>query len=87
MEEHADAGEPDLLGIAKLPVNRDRIEGVGLPHLQLIDGGAGAEIAADQPGLLGVPGVGLVRRPRPREIRGLESRARVTSTRALAPQR
>src|SRR5438552_18393749 len=34
-----------------------------MPHLQVIDGGAWDEIASHQPGLLGIPVVGLLRRP------------------------
>jgi hypothetical protein len=44
-------------GTRKMPV--DGVEGIGLPHLQLVDGGGGQEICAHQPGLLGIPGIGL----------------------------
>ena len=40
-----------------------RIEGGGLPHLQLVDRRGRGVIAAHQPGLLGLPGVGRLRRP------------------------
>ena len=35
------------------------IEGVGLPHFELVDGVGGDVVAADEPGLMRVPGVGL----------------------------
>jgi hypothetical protein len=40
----------------QLAVNRLWIKGISLPHFQLIDGSAGDEIAAQQPGLLCIPG-------------------------------
>ena len=56
---HAEALRPRF----KFAVDGREIEGVGLPHFEFVDGGAGDEIAADQPGLLCVPVVGVLRRP------------------------
>ena len=55
---HADAGRP-----AELPVDRFRVKGVGLPHLELVDRGGWREVASHQPRLLVIPGVGLLLRP------------------------
>ena len=64
MQEDADGVEAELVrGPAEFAVDRGRVEGVGLPHFQLVDGGAGDKVAADQPGLLGVPKVGLLGGP------------------------
>src|SRR5664279_954186 len=51
MQEHAHRGEPERLRPAQLAVNRSRIPGSGLPELKLVNGGAGGEIAAYEPGL------------------------------------
>ena len=50
---------PDGLGPAQFAVDGRRIEGVGLPHLQLIDRRRRQKIRAHGPRLLGVPRVGL----------------------------
>ena len=52
------------------------IEGGVLPHFQLVDGRSGSVIAADQPGLLGVPGVGFLFGPARRlRVRGDRAQA------------
>ena len=73
VQEDADAVEAQPLGPAQLAVDRRQVEGVGLPHLELVDRRARDEIAADEPGLLGVPLVGLLRRPCGR-VRGKHGR-------------
>ena len=52
VEEDPDAVEPQPLGPAQLAVDRRRVEGVRLPHLELVDRRAGDVVAADQPGML-----------------------------------
>ena len=52
---HADALSP-----AKLAVDRGRVEGIGLPHLEFVDRGGRKKIRAHRPGLRFVPGVGLL---------------------------
>src|SRR2546423_11678035 len=49
VQEHPHGVEPEGFGPAELAIDGARIEGVSLPHLQLIDGGAWREVAADQP--------------------------------------
>ncbi|MNS21450.1 hypothetical protein D3C72_532110 [compost metagenome] len=50
-------------GPAQLLTDGGGIEGLGLPHLGPIDRGAGQIVEAQQPGLLVIPGVGLLDRP------------------------
>ena len=50
---HADGLRPPQLG-----VDYHRVERIGVPHLNLIDGAGGNVIGADVPGLLGIPEVG-----------------------------
>ena len=50
---HADGLRPSQLGI-----DYHRVERIGIPHLDLIDGAGGNVIDADVPGLLGIPEVG-----------------------------
>ena len=59
VQEHAHRRHPEAFGQAQFFVDPLRIERVGLPHLELVDGGRGNVVAADQPGLLGVPRCGL----------------------------
>ena len=41
VQEHPHRRHAEALGPAELLVDRGRIERVGLPHLELVDGGAG----------------------------------------------
>ena len=50
-------------GPAQFFVDGRGIKRGGLPHFQFIDGGAGNEVATDEPGLLGIPFIGLFGRP------------------------
>ena len=59
VQEHPHRRHAETFGPAELLVDRLRIEGVGLPHLELVDGGGRNVVAADQPRLLRVPVVGL----------------------------
>src|SRR5262245_39577462 len=59
MQENTDAIEAYLFRPTQFPIDGRRIPGFSLPHFELVDGGAGAEVAADEPGLFGVPGIGL----------------------------
>ncbi len=59
VEEDADAGEAQILGPAELPIDGFEVEGVRLPHLELVDGGAWDVVAAAQPAPLLMPGAGL----------------------------
>ena len=63
VEENADAGEAEALGVAEFAVDGLGVPGFGLPHFQLVDGGAGDEVGADEPGLFGVPFIGMVLGP------------------------
>ena len=63
MQENADAGEAEALRPAEFAVDGHRIPRVGLPHFQLVDGGAGGEVCADEPGLFGIPAVGVLLGP------------------------
>ncbi|MPN46201.1 hypothetical protein SDC9_193784 [bioreactor metagenome] len=51
MEKNTHAGESEVLSPAQLAVNGGRVPGIGLPHLQLVDGRAGSKVASDKPGL------------------------------------
>src|SRR5271170_155567 len=53
----------DALGPPKLFVDLLRVEGVSLPHLELVDCVARDKIAACQPGLSCVPGIRLLLGP------------------------
>jgi hypothetical protein len=66
----AEAGCP-----SQLPVDRGRVERIGLPHLELVDGGARDEVGADQPTLLFLPRGGAFGRPPSLGVR-LERRQR-----------
>src|SRR6266576_2397958 len=63
MQKNADAREAEVMGPAEFAVNGIRIPSVGLPHFELVDGGAGREVAPDEPRLFCIPHVGLFRRP------------------------
>jgi len=47
-------------GPAQFLIDLLRIEAVSLPHLQFVNGGVRNVVCAHQPGLLLIPGVGLV---------------------------
>jgi hypothetical protein len=51
---------PMPLGPAEFLVDLRGIEGVRLPHLELVDGVGGNVVAAHQPALRRVPGIGLL---------------------------
>ena len=59
VQEDAHGVHADGFGPAEFAIDGGGVEGVGLPHFQLVDGGGGKEVGAHRPGLLGVPGVGL----------------------------
>ena len=63
VEEDAHGVHADGFGPAEFGIDALWIEGVRLPHLELVDGVGGDVVAADEPGLLGVPGIGLVFSP------------------------
>src|SRR6185436_19371744 len=50
-------------GPAELHVDLRGVEGVRLPHLELVDGVGGNVVAAHQPALVRIPGVGFFGRP------------------------
>ena len=60
----------ERLGPAQLAVDGGRVERVGLPHLELVDGGGRGEVAADEPRLGAVP----LGRPRFRPAAGRRRR-------------
>src|SRR5580698_4263543 len=51
---HAQALRP-----AEFSVDRRQIEGVDLPHFQFVNGRARKEVAANEPGLMRIPFVGM----------------------------
>ena len=55
VEEHAHAVHPDLGRPTQLALDRLRIPGLRLPHLELVRGGARGEVAAHEPRLFRVP--------------------------------
>ena len=63
VEEDAHGVHAHRFGPGEFLVDLFGIEGRLLPHLQLVDGGLRDVIAADQPGLLRVPRVGLLLGP------------------------
>ena len=58
MEKNAHGVHAERLSPAEFGINARGIESVGLPHFELVDGVGGDVVAADEPGLLVVPGVG-----------------------------
>ena len=59
VQEHPHRLHAEVLGPAELLVDGLRVERVGLPHLELVDGRRRDVVAADQPRLLRVPLVRL----------------------------
>ncbi len=70
VQKDTDRVEAQTLGEGEFLVDGVEIEGFRLPHLQLVDGGAGDEVAPDEPGLVGVPVVGLLLGPAPGRLLG-----------------
>ena len=70
VEEDAHGVHAEALGPAELEVDAFGIEGVGLPHFELIDGVGGNVVAADKPGLMSVPFVRLGFGPSRRRLVG-----------------
>ncbi len=50
---------PSDFGPAELGVDAPGVESIGLPHFELVNGVGGNVVAADEPGLMRVPVVGL----------------------------
>src|ERR1700730_17195686 len=63
VQKHPHGVHAELLRPSQLQVDPLRIEGVRLPHLQLIDGVRRNVIASQRPGLFGIPFVCLGCRP------------------------
>ena len=63
MQEHAHRVHADVLRPAEFAIVGGEVEGVGLPHFELVDRIRRNEVAADEPGLRGVPVVGAFHRP------------------------
>ena len=59
LEEDAHGVHADGFSEAELTVVDRGVEGLGLEHLEFVDGVGGDVVRADEPGLLCVPGVGL----------------------------
>ncbi len=55
VQVHANHVESEPFGVPEFAIDRVGVEGVGLPHLQLVDGRAGDEIASDRPGTIHIP--------------------------------
>ena len=60
MEEDAEGVHAGGFGEGELSVVEGGVPGGGLEHLQLVNGVGGDVVGAQEPGLPGVPGVGLV---------------------------
>ncbi|HXM94518.1 MAG TPA: hypothetical protein VOA64_09735 [Candidatus Dormibacteraeota bacterium] len=63
VEKDAHGVHAQRFGPSQFVIDLGGIEGGLLPHLQLIDGGLRNVITSDQPGLLRMPGVGLLLGP------------------------
>jgi len=63
VQEHPHRVESQVVRPTEFTTDRLRIETIRLPHLQLVDGGAGDKVAPHQPGLRGVPLLRLFDRP------------------------
>src|SRR5579872_4190714 len=63
VQKHAHGVHAQTLGPCQFFVYLLRVKAGGLPHLQLVDGIGGREIASHQPGLLLVPGFSFSFRP------------------------
>ena len=63
VQEDAHSIHPGIDCPAQLALDCLDIEGVRLPHFELVDGGGGDESAAHQPGQLLIPGVDFFDRP------------------------
>ena len=63
LQEHPDRLHAAAFGHSVLVVIERGIPGGGLKHFELVDGVGGNEVGADEPGLLRVPGVGVLGGP------------------------
>src|SRR6185369_4785995 len=52
VKENAHTVEAKLLGVAQFAIDRNGVKGVSLPHLELVDRGAGREVTPNEPGRL-----------------------------------
>ena len=85
VQEDAHGVHAQAFGPAEFLVDLLRIEGVRLPHLQLVDGAGRNVVRAHQPRLLLIPGVGLFFGP---ALRGLcQQQSRKTNRRQYQPHR
>ena len=55
VQEHAHRIHADVRRPSQLEIDAGRIEGIGLPHLELVDCGGGHVIGADEEALTGIP--------------------------------
>jgi len=60
VQEHPHSVESGGPGPAQLDMDAQGVEGVGLEHLQLVDGGGRDVVGADEPALRPVPAVGAL---------------------------
>jgi len=58
VEEDAHRIHAQAFGPTEFAVDCGKVKGVGLPHFEFVDGSAGDKVAADEPGLFGVPRIG-----------------------------
>jgi hypothetical protein len=77
MQKDAHRVHAQPFGPAQFFIDGLRVEGLGLPHFEFVDGVGRDVIAADQPRLFGVPLVCLLFRPPPARSRRLCKRGAV----------
>ena len=70
VDENPHAVKTKVFRPAQLPVYGGRIERLLLPHFNIVDRGAGQEVATDQPRLLAIPRVRRLRRPEVAGVHG-----------------
>ena len=63
VKKHPHGVHTNSLGHAELAIDATRIVGASLKHLELVHGGRGDIVRAEQPSLRCIPGVGAVSRP------------------------
>src|SRR5205085_4647644 len=76
VQKHSHRIHAEHLSPAKFAIDGSQIKCIGLPHLQLVNGGAGDVITSHQPGPIGIPLISLLLRPGGRTGSGRVCRSR-----------